>query len=72
MDIKTKFNIGDTVYHMFHDKIRESQIDAIRIRATTKGNPIITYEMNIVNDYGYETIGELNIFATKEELIKSL
>lgn len=87
MIIKTKFNIGDTVYYMQNNEIKKDVVDGVfyfnYIRAYTPAERYvyIMYEMQSIsmshtmwmnNGRENERIGEKRLFATKEELIESL
>lgn len=71
MDIKTKYDIGQSVFYMDNNKVKEGTIDRIHIDAqyNAKDNKVkISYRLFTTAKY-YE---DDEIFLTKEELLKSL
>lgn len=69
MEIKTKYNIGDTVHFMYQNQSYKAQIHGIELRQTANLPLEIKYDiagMNVPKMY------EHKIFTSKEELIKSL
>ena len=72
MEIKTKFNLRQKVYFMWGNKVQSLQIDSISAKAIAIGggeNDIeISYKLCGLTD----SFDEKNLFATKEELLKSL
>ena len=66
MQINTKYNIGDKVWVMSDNKPTELLIDSIEIFIHSIGYSI--WYVDKENE-GYE---ELQVFPTKEELLKSL
>lgn len=73
MEIKTKFNIGDTVYIHLHDHIFITQIKNMKIYCYRDGNYQIEYVVfdNSYSD-GETTYPEDKIFATEDECRKSI
>lgn len=72
MEIKTKFNIGDTVYIFRHESIFVTEIKDIKIYCYTGGEYCVDYII-FDNSYQYNvTISEDKIFATEEECRKSI
>ena len=73
MEIKTKFNIGDTVYTYLHSSILVTQIKNIKIYCYRSGNYHIDYVIfdNYYSD-GETTIPEDEIFATEKECRNSI
>ena len=72
MEIKTKFNIGDTVYIFRHESIFVTEIKDIKILCYYNGEYHVDYTLF---DKSYElgvTICEDKIFATEEECRKSI
>ena len=69
MNIKTKYNIGDEVFLMRHDKIQQTKINKIDIVAYKKEEAKIRYGTYIDEDYCYK---QSELFATKEELLLAL
>lgn len=78
MDIKTKFNLLDSVYYMSDNKIRKGNIYAIYYKKSykTKGSKDtvveITYGVSESVYEDYKSINEDMIFSTKEELFNSI
>jgi hypothetical protein len=74
MTIKTKFNIQQTVFVMYDNKIHESEISIIETVTDFYGTKT-EYKIKIYDiskGYIIKRVTECEIFATKEELIKSL
>ncbi len=66
MEVETKFNIGDNVYFITDNKVQKMDITGISI--SVNGN-----ESNIEYTLHFDTnINENLVFASKEELLKSL
>jgi hypothetical protein len=76
MDIKTKFNIGQTVFAMVRNKVLVSVVRNIRINVTgdrsnniyIEGGKAITYDC----EPNYNSFSESEVFASKEELLQTL
>lgn len=73
MTIKTRFNIGDKVFFMHRNKVNEDTVIKIEIaiyisRATNLEERTTIYRLKDENN----TTKEDNIFASKEDLLKSL
>ena len=71
MDIKTKYEPGQSVFYMDNNKVKEGAIERIHIGVQYKWDDIkvrISYSLFATNKY-YE---DDEIFPTKEELLKSL
>lgn len=73
MEIRTKFNIDDTVYAYLHSSILVTQIKNIEIYCYRSGNCQIYYVIfdNYYSD-GEITIPEDRIFATEKECRNSI
>lgn len=73
MEIKTKFNIGDTVYIYLHNSILVTQIKDIKVYCYRSGNYQIDYKIfdNYCSD-GQTTVPEDEIFSTEDECRKSI
>ena len=73
MEIKTKFNIGHTVYTYLHSSILVTQIKDIKIYCYTGGEYCVDYIIfdNYCSD-GKTTIPEDEIFATEKECRNSI
>lgn len=83
MTIESKYNIGDTVYIIYENKIQQVLITRITINInpkTTFYNPkdirttvlYSTKKLNSGNWTDFGSIPEKDIFKTKEELLASL
>ena len=73
MRIETKYNINDTVYVLYNNKICQSFI--LNITASIgKQNHVIYHISNegLNNCNSWQTFNENDVFLTKEDLIKSL
>jgi hypothetical protein len=69
MTIETKHNKGDSVFVIFDNEVFNRIVKSIHIDVSF-AEPIITYIVEICGgSYKYK---EQHVFATKEELIKSL
>lgn len=74
MEIKPKFNIGDKVFYLKHNKVQSDRITTIVTRAES-GQISIWYgftEETVWNKFDCANIPEDELFKTKEELLKSL
>ena len=73
MEIRTKFNIDDTVYIYLHSSILVTQIKNIEIYCYHSGNYQIYYVIfdNYYSD-GEITVPEDKIFATEKECRNSI
>nr|UWH96384.1 MAG: hypothetical protein [Bacteriophage sp.] len=69
MEVKTKFNIGDTIYFMYDNKVCNSSVRSVSVWIG-KESTDIKYYMD--RDKGRIPITEDESCATKEELIASL
>lgn len=82
MKIETKFNIEDTVYFMYYNKIREEKVYSIHTNsyfstADRKIELLIEYTFYNLKEKSNgmsnrEKFKEHSVFATKEELLASL
>ena len=72
MEIKTKFNLRQKVYFMWGNKVQSLQIDSISVKAIALGGEEkeieISYKLNGLSN----SFDESDLFATNEELLKSL
>ena len=72
MELKTKFNLWQKVYFMWGNKVQSLQIDSISVKAIALGgeeNEIeISYKLNGLTN----SFDESDLFAIKEEFLKSL
>lgn len=73
MTIETKYNIGERVYFMHNNKVDNACISDIDVlirydRNHIRSNP----DVSIYYYIDSRKYSELNLFPTKEELIKSL
>lgn len=68
MTIETKYNIGDKVFLLYNNEIKEEYITEIGIYCSKTTNQYISYVLS-----KFETeIPECKLFSSKEELINSL
>lgn len=78
MEFKTKYSINDVLYFMYDNKIVRDVVCGIRLeclRDDEVNNAIgVAYSLDgfEYRDKDYEWLDESELFATKEELIKSL
>lgn len=83
MEIKTKYDIGQKMWSMLHNKPQEFTIEQVEVSVrlnyeTGKPyNPNEKYKLRIGNSAGsrveeYDLQLDNNYFKTKEELLKSL
>ena len=70
MTIKTKFKIGDSVFFMHSNKVREGTIKKISINI--ESHTEIRYKLRVKETFTDKSLLENNIFLTKEELLKTL
>lgn len=69
MEIKTRFNVGDTIYFMYDNKVCNSSVCSISVWAGRESMDIKYY---VDRDKDKISITEGKSYATKEELIASL
>ena len=67
MEVKSKFNIGDVVFHISDNKIKERKILGVGMSVSERG-VYITYTLSP----GDEKVHEDNLFKTKEEVLNTL
>lgn len=76
MKIETKYNIGDKVFFLNHNKVEQSMIQSIEIILTnvfdTKGTKLFTRISYILCPEFSGTYYENRLFLTKEDLLNSL
>lgn len=70
MKIETKFNIGDTVYFIYKNKIVSEKVYKLYVEKEGENDLSIKYGFYI--DHDYAMVDEGNCFVNKEELINSL
>ena len=71
MDIKTKYDIGQSVFYMDSNRVKEDKIDRIRIDVRYNAEDIkvrISYSLFTTTKFYIDE----ELFLTKEELLKSL
>lgn len=72
MEIKTKYDLWQEVFFLHNNKVHSFQIDSISVKAIALGGGEeeieISYKLNGLSNSFYES----DLFATKEELLKSL
>ena len=74
MEVKTKYNIDDIVFYMQDNCIKSNKIDIIVIRQW-KEDELNKYGSQSYIEYcgiGHFKLKENQVFASKEELLKSL
>lgn len=69
MEIKAKFNIGDTIYFMYDNKVCNSPVCSISVWIGSQSKEI---EYSVGWNKDKISITEDESYATKEELIASL
>lgn len=69
MEIRTKFNIGDTIYFMYDNKVCNSSVCSVSVWVGRESTDIKYY---VDRDKDRISITENKVYATKEELIASL
>lgn len=73
MEIKIKYNIGDNVCTLYHDRIVYGNITYIKIEIDYKSNVIIKYFIQNSTYIGENLyFEEHKIFKTQEELLETL
>ena len=73
MEIKTKFNLRQKVYFIWGNKVQSLQIDSISVKAIALGGGEKEIEISYqLNGLTTDRFDESDLFATKEELLKSL
>lgn len=70
MEIKTKFNIGETVFFLLGKEVVSKKIESIDIKVERGIYKWFTPQ--IVYNFGYFNEEERYCFHSKEELLKSL
>jgi len=73
MKIETRFDLGDKVFTLYNDRVNEVLITGIMTETTRFecGRTTINYKIQF--QAGGETkLGESKLFATKDELLKTL
>lgn len=70
MNIETQYNINNTVYFLYNNKVWEGTVKKITI--TVEHNSlVITYKVQY-NDWKYKSLKESQAYNTKQELLDSL
>ena len=72
MDIKTKYDLGQSVFFMKDNKVEKSAIKQISIDVWYNEYKEIRMRINCYLFSGDKAYEEDNLFLTKEELLKSL
>lgn len=67
MEVKTKFEIGDVVFHISDNKIKEQKVTGVGI-SVSDNNTLIIYTLGP----GDEKVAEDNLYKTKEEVLNTL
>ena len=81
MDIKTKFNVGDSGFFMHDNRVVEGEVELIQITVAPRGQPNPEPQSHVLykltyNPVSYESkekqIHEQHLFPTKADLLASL
>ena len=74
MTIETKYNIGDEVWLMYENRDVTAQVISIKmiVEELMFGTIIVNIYYRIKNQHFDREISEPHIYASKEELLKSL
>ena len=73
MEIKTKFDLWQEVFFLHNNKVHSFQIDSISVRVIALGGGEEEIEISYqLNGLTTDRFDEKDLFATKEELLKSL
>ena len=72
MKLETKFNLRQKVYFMWGNKVQSLQIDSISVKAIALGGGEEEIEISYKLCGLTDSFDEESLFATKEELLKSL
>ena len=75
MDIKTKYNIGDSVFFMNDNRVWQGEIESFDIGFSQRssGEKYITISYCVKTEFFTDfSVSEHKLFLTKEELLKSL
>lgn len=65
MNIKTRYNIGESVWFLEGYKVQSAIISGVNIQQLGDSKPCIAYKFHL-----YQPKMEHQVFKTKEELIK--
>ena len=68
MEISTKYNLNDTVWVVSDNKVIQKLVTMYKIKVDNTHNVKVTYQLNHVDI----DVDESKLFASKEELLKSL
>ena len=71
MNVEVKFEVGDTMWFMQHNKVTEATISSIKIEVTLRSAGIRDTSILVV-PYNMSAVSMQRCFKTKEELLKSL
>lgn len=72
MEIKTKFDLWQEVFFLHNNKVHSFQIDSISVKAIALGGGEKEIEISYKLCGLTDSFNEKDLFATKEELLKSL
>lgn len=73
MEIKTKYDLCQEVFFLHNNKVHFFQIDSISVRVIALGGGEEEIEISYqLNGLTTDRFDEKDLFATKEELLKSL
>ncbi len=67
MEVESKFSIGDKVWCIYSNKVLCQDVTGVSILLLENAEPVINYTLHFDHDYE-----EKDVYATKEELLKSL
>lgn len=67
MEVESKFSIGDKVWCIYSNKVLCQDVTGVGILLLENAEPSIKYTLHFDHDYE-----EKDVYATKEELLKSL
>lgn len=70
MNIKTQYNINNTVYFIHNNKVWEGIVKRISI-IVENNSIVITYKVQYT-DWKYKLVKESQVYNTKQELLDSL
>lgn len=73
MNLKTKFNVGDSVWFIYNNKVENKEIYSIDINVNSK-NTVINYDISLFPEKPHATTKkpENTVYKTKQELLDSL
>lgn len=72
MEIKTKYDLWQEVFFLHNNKVHSFQIDSISVKVIALGGSEEEIEISYKLCGSTDSFDEKDLFATKEELLKSL